>query len=131
METKRVSARYRGGLIPAEFKFTLEPPFTLEVDVPDIFNCLVTAGDLFEAFKKVRVKARELNLEFECNGAKRNVFPSRMSRSMAGGKLAYELTMGKQARKTDMVDIFDFSGGEISSPEDQEKFYSDWLQSLG
>lgn len=55
-----------------------------------------------------------------------------MSRQMGQGLIAYEYTMGKQTRKEDMVQIFDFEDKEINyTPEEQEQNFYLWLNSFG
>ncbi len=50
---------------------------------------------------------------------------------MAGGLLAYELKLGEQALKKDIVNIFDHDEADIvGSPEDQADFFKKWLGSL-
>lgn len=64
-------------------------------------------------------------------GAKRNVYPSRLSSQMAGGLLAYELKLGEQALKKDIVNIFNYDESDIvESPEEQADFFKKWLGSL-
>ena len=88
------------------------------------------ADDFFEAFCQVRQQLETDSLIPFCYGASLNVYPSRMSRQMASGTVAYVLTMGKSAETR--VKIFD-SGPDVkpASVDNQKKFYADWLASLG
>jgi hypothetical protein len=65
----------------------------------------------------------------QCYGASRQCFPSGMSRSMgAAGLRIYKLELGRHARLADLVDLFDEGPDlEVSSVEEQERFYEDWL----
>ena len=86
-------------------------------------------NNLFECFSQIR--ASHPDIVFLCKGAKRNVFPSRMSSQMAGGLLAYELKLGEQALKNNTVNIFDHDESDIiESPEEQAEFFKKWLGSL-
>ncbi|WP_444907448.1 hypothetical protein ACJJIR_04265 [Microbulbifer sp. SSSA008] len=130
METKSVKAKIKGKLFFADFYYTASSPWRLKIEVPQIFNFSVEAEDLFEAFKLARDEADNIGLRFVCNGSRKNVYPSPMSRDMSGGIVAYELTMGQQALRKDVVRIFDETDEELSSTTDQEKYYKDWLASL-
>jgi hypothetical protein len=61
--------------------------------------------DLFEALADLRQSLEEQGIRLFCNGARTDVWPSGMSRSMSGGRKAYVLRLGTHAR--DLVDIFD------------------------
>ena len=66
-----------------------------------------------------------------CNGASLDVFPSGMARSMGGGLRAYRLTLGKQALREDLVDIFELDDVFVpSSVESQDAHFDVWLGSL-
>lgn len=90
-----------------------------------------SGDDLFDAFCEVRSKLQSIGLIPFCYGASLDVYPSRMSREMAGGGRAYRLTLGKPASRDDLVDIFD-SGPDVmpASVENQREFFNDWLASL-
>ncbi|OCG25492.1 hypothetical protein A9G11_02155 [Gilliamella sp. wkB108] len=68
-------------------------------------------------------------MTFLCKGAKQNVYPSRMSRDMAGGRVAYEYQQGKNASTDDLVSIFDFEDKDIVSPEKQQESFWAWIRS--
>jgi hypothetical protein len=130
METKVVKAKMKRENYLAKFYFTTSPPWKLKIEIPRIFYFSEEAEDLFEALKLARNRASSVGLEFICNGARKNVYPSPMSRDMSGGIVAYELTMGQQALRKDIVKLFDETDSEISSVADQEEYYKDWLASL-
>jgi hypothetical protein len=54
-----------------------------------------------------------------------------MALQMGAGEAAYRLTMGEQARRENLVAIFD-TGPDINPvfPTDQTSFYEHWLASL-
>ena len=64
------------------------------------------SDDCFSALQDIRRVLEEDGLAAYCYGSSRNVFPSGMSRSMGGGRKAYRLSLGKQGRMADLVDIF-------------------------
>ncbi len=50
---------------------------------------------------------------------------------MASGLLAYELKLGEQALKNNIVNIFDHDEVDIvKNPDDQAEFFKEWLSSL-
>lgn len=82
----------------------------------DYFSCLV------ELRKKVPY------IKFLCKGAKINVYPSSMARQMSQGMLAYELIIGTQATRDNIVHTFDFDDNDISeNPDEQKDFYKNWI----
>ena len=111
-------------------------------EVSDVGNrCLLTcryrdktisaeAADFFDALVSIRRQLQPEGLMPYCYGASLNVFPSGMARDMGQGLRAYKLTMGKHARTTDLVDIFDEGTDVVPVDVDaQEQFYRDWLES--
>lgn len=87
----------------------------------------ITGSDVFSCFCKIR--NHFLDIVFMCKGAKRNVYPSSMSRDMSGGVAAYELHGGKHSKREDLVNIFDFENEDIVSPLDQKDYFLSWAQS--
>ena len=90
-----------------------------------------SADDFFEALCALRRQLQTDGLIPFCYGASLNVFPSAMSRQMSSGLSAYRLTLGKQALRADLVQIF-AQGHDVipASVEHQQQFFDDWLKSL-
>ncbi|GAB3105675.1 hypothetical protein G8770_08695 [Aestuariicella hydrocarbonica] len=130
MEKKLVKSKLNDSFIYSEFEYSIKPPWTLKITVANTFDFSCVAADLFEAFVKARKEASKINLYFLCNGARENVYPSPMMKSMAGGAIAYTLTIGQQARRNDTVKVFEETEEEIASVEGQRQFYERWLTSL-
>lgn len=88
--------------------------------------------DFFEALIEVRKTLEKENILLLVYGASKNVWPSGMGRSMGAGLRAYKMTMGKQALREDLVDIFG-SGPDVqpATIAEQEKYKNDWFASLG
>ena len=52
-----------------------------------------------------------------------------MSSQMSLGVKAYELTLGKQALRSDLVSIFDYEENNLTNePKVQEDFFMRWLR---
>ena len=77
------------------------------------FKKTYSDNDLFLCLAQTRRDFPEI--KFLCKGAKLNVFPSRMCSQMSNGAVAYEMTVGKQATRNDIVHIFDFDDQNISN----------------
>lgn len=105
-----------------------DDPITIETNL-DGNKISCTGSNLFECFSKLRVELPDV--KFLCKGAKLNVYPSRMTSQMAGGLLAYELTLGKQALRENLVNIFDPEEEDIvQNPDEQKDYFMKWIKSL-
>ena len=89
------------------------------------------ARDLFEAMIALRKELEKSRRQLLCAGARFDVFPSGMSRSMSGGRKAYKHRLGITPEKTDLVDIFEYAELEsVSSVEQQVEFHKKWIASI-
>lgn len=87
--------------------------------------------NFFSALQVLRGELEKKDIQLECNGAAKNVYPSPMQMSMGSGRKAYKLCMGQQAKISDVVDIFDYEEGlDFVYMEDQSKYYAEWLKSV-
>ncbi|WZO98462.1 hypothetical protein EP7_000041 [Isosphaeraceae bacterium EP7] len=124
-----------GAIVPGEFLLWDEAPENAEqVRVRLHFRneeIAREADEYFSALLLIRSDLEALGLIPRCYGASRNVFPSGMSRGMGVGDRAYKLTLGRQARTIDLVNLFD-EGPDVDpvSIEAQELYFREWLRSL-
>jgi len=89
-------------------------------------------GDYFESLIKIRENLEARDWKILCNGARVDVYPSRMSRQMSMGLKAYTLKLGVQASLRDLVDILDEAELEkIGTIVEQINNYRLWVSSLG
>ena len=89
------------------------------------------ADDCFAALQTIRRAAEDRNWKICCQGARRDVRPSAMSRQMGGGIMAYVLEMGQPGRMDSTVEIFDAAAPEsYSTVADQEAYAQAWFESL-
>ncbi len=89
------------------------------------------APNLCEALSLLRKQLESQSCQLLCNGSRRNVIVSGMSRQMSGGRKAYVVNLGEPASRESIVDIFDYAGpNEVSSIKDQQEFYKRWVDSL-
>ena len=50
---------------------------------------------------------------------------------MTSGLMPYELIMGKQAKHSDLVNIFDYDDNNLTNkPGEQKIFFEEWVKSL-
>ena len=95
----------------------------------DNFNKVYREKDIYACFAKLRTDFP--HIVFLCKGAKINVMPSRMASQMSAGLVAYEMTLGKQASREDIVHIFDYEENNLTNnPKEQIDFFKMWLASL-
>lgn len=87
--------------------------------------------NFFSALHALRKEFETINIQIVCNGAVKNIYPSPMQMSMGSGRKAYKLSMGQQAKNSDVVDIFDYEEGlDFVNIEEQSKYYAEWLKSV-
>lgn len=88
--------------------------------------------DLFKSLKLIRAYFETYGSKLLCNGARVDVYPSGMSRGMGRGRKAYVLVQGRQARRENLVDIFDYAEPNmVDTIGAQEAYYKNWVTSLG
>ncbi|MDG9923344.1 MULTISPECIES: hypothetical protein [unclassified Pseudomonas] len=106
-----------------------EQPASVRAIFADGNELTGTGADIFSSFLNLRESLP--GCIFQCKGAKINVHPSRMSSQMGGGLIAYELSMGYPAKRSDLVNIFtpDTVKDEVL-PAEQREFFKRWIQSL-
>ena len=86
--------------------------------------------DYFEALQNLRKRLERKDIELLCLGARKDVWPSAMSRDMGKGVKAYVCQIGKPSN--DLVDIFEVDEHmEYSSVEEQVEYHKKWFESLG
>jgi hypothetical protein len=88
------------------------------------------ARDIFDAFESLRELFEGDGVQLLCAGARPDVRPSGMSRSMSGGRKAYVLGSKGQGSINDLVDIFEYADRDVvGTVREQREFYATWLAS--
>ncbi|KTT28881.1 hypothetical protein [Pseudomonas rhizoryzae] len=106
--------------------FYITHPPTVNLRLSDGKEITSEGSTIFDAFMKIRKKLPEFI--FQCKGAQLNVHPSSMSSQMSNGLAAYELQLGKPARRDDIVNIFaPAQVDEAIDPDIQVEFFKKWL----
>ena len=87
--------------------------------------------DLFDILTILRDDLERLGFTLLCMAARRDVFPSGMSRSMAGGRKAYVHRLGSPAVQGDLVDVLDTAPPHlVGTVQEQAHFHESWISSL-
>lgn len=127
MDFRALSIISQGTFKKAGLLYTIDPP-CIQLKLNDS-NFISAGDDLYSCLANLRKQLPDV--EFLCKGSKINVHPSRSTRQMTAGLLAYELTMGEQARRSDLVNIFDYDDNNLTNePGEQNSFFEAWLTSL-
>jgi hypothetical protein len=112
-------------------EFSLSPPWVIEFTCSNTPKIIFSDNDLFECLIQLRQKMVQKSCIPLCNGARRDVYPSRMSREMGGGIMGYVHQLNKHPTNDDLVNIFDYAEPNILvSVDEQKKFHRLWLDSL-
>lgn len=118
-------------VVEAMIDIASDPPWTIELTAPGIPKLTSKNRDLFECLIDLRKELVKYSCRPLCNGARLNIHASSMSREICGGEVAYILQLGKQAKREDVVNIFEYAEPHlIASVDEQQKFYHNWIKSL-
>jgi len=105
MNTQKIKVAIGNQRLEVTVKYSVEN-LSMTFSEAENFKKIYTGKDIFVCLAKVR--ADFPHITFLCKGAKINVMPSRMASQMSNGLVAYEMTLGKQASRADIVHIFDY-----------------------
>ncbi|WP_349735281.1 hypothetical protein [Pseudomonas jessenii] len=112
-------------------KVAMSEPWVVSFSQSDLGETRYESDDLFKSLLLLRAALEEKGHKLLCNGSRKNVVVSGMSRQMSGGRKAYLVKIGKQARRDNLVDIFDcVDSSFVGTVEQQIEFYREWLRSL-
>ena len=104
-------------------------PTDISISIQSNSGCCgkFSGDDFYDCLGKIRLAFPDT--AFLCKGSKVNVRPSSMSSQMCLGVKAYEMTLGKTASRSDMVDIFEYEEHDLTNdPQAQKDFYMRWRQ---
>ncbi len=95
-----IKAKLPNGTV-RDFRFAVphQRPSVLEYQGPDGIARICEGHDLFQALVQVRQEFEQEGYRLLCVGSRRDVTPSRMSRSMSGGRKAYIVRRGYPLRR--------------------------------
>ena len=132
IEKKEVKVQLKDGTTTkALIEVDLETPGWLNFKCSDLETREFHGDDLYGTFNRLRAWIDKVGAKLLCNGARIDVAPSGMSRSMGGGRKSYVLRLSQPSRSDDLVDIFEYAGPEkIGTMEQQQDYYKEWVSSL-
>jgi hypothetical protein len=118
-----------GGLSSLAVEVPEFPPWRLMVSGLGFSEREFHGRDLFESLNELRIELEKSGCQLLCAGARVDVFPSGMSRSMGGARKAYVLPFGTPA--TELLDIFDNAEPAlVGTVVQQQEYHSKWVHSL-
>jgi hypothetical protein len=130
---RNIKARFANGEL-GEYRVLVaeKSPWQLHYTGPDGVTHHAEDTDLYRALQLMRQHLEKEGTQLLCAGARPDVVPSGMSRSIGGGRKAYVIRMGVPANNiADLVDIFDDARSElVGSVGQQRAFVEAWLHSL-
>ncbi len=129
-EEHRIDALSADGRVePLVVSPSAEPPWRLAVTGLGMRAETFEGEDLFGALLKLRERLEGLGWRLLCAGARRDVYPSGMARSMGSARKAYVSELGKPA--TELVDIFgEAPPSQVGTLDEQRRFRQKWISSL-
>lgn len=121
--------RADGAIVSIEVEASSAPPWTITVRGGGFDERSFSADDLFKALVKWRQEIDAQGSRLLCAGARLDVTPSGMSRTMGGARKAYIIKIGQPA--TMKVDIFDHAdAAQVATVSEQQRFADEWIASL-
>ena len=125
-ETKSIRAQ----LLISEESLNNGDKVSIELSLNNKSVFFIEEDNFFVALQSLRGELEKSQMQILCNGAALNVYSSPMQMAM-GGRKAYILTKGEQARMDKIVDIFDKDRVlKYTTVKKQKKYYFEWLESL-
>ena len=98
---------------------------------PDGRQWAAAGEDLHESLLALRRGLEADGILLCCNGARRNVHGSGMSRSMSGGEVAYALRRWRRSDVRDLVEVLDPAHcKDVVTIEEQQAWYEAWLRTV-
>ncbi len=114
-----------------KLKVSNSEPWLIELDCPNLGIKKYKGDDLFDALLLMRKSLEKVGIQVLCNGSRKNVFSSGMSRSMGGGRKAYIIKIGSPVKSDSLVDIFEYAEPNlIANISEQNDYFNEWVNSL-
>jgi hypothetical protein len=124
--------RLSGTILAEEIADGLRSRYFVEIECDQKIVRGESDRGFFDALCNARLVLESEGVLLCCNGASEEVYPSPMIESMGPAILAYRTTIGRQALRKDLVNIFDSdNSAKPASVEQQRLFHQKWLESLG
>lgn len=107
-----------------------EPEPEVQITLVDSSRYVGSGSDFFQALLECRRQLDELNIQLNCNGARRDVFPSAMQSQTGLARRAYLVTFPRSKYRPPVVDIFGPSNdlAALATVEEQLAWHKRWLE---
>jgi hypothetical protein len=130
-ETKLVQVRAPDGAIKeCSIEIIVTPSCKLLLSGVKLESKEFSGEDVFEALVQLRLGLEKMGYQLLCAGARPDVWPSGMGRSMGAGRKAYITRLDAPSRKADLLDIFDYARPElVGSVAQQKSFHETCVES--
>jgi hypothetical protein len=120
-----------GAFEDCEIEVANRPPWKLVFSGCGLVRKEFASGDLFAALVALRQELEASGFCLLCQGARKDVYPSGMSRSMSGGRKAYILRIGSPSKASDLVNIFDDAEhDQIGTVHEQNAYHKLWIDHI-
>jgi len=131
-ETKTLFIKHKdSSVLECDVSIPTSPPWKISLSIACDKKKEYESHDLFSALLDLRQELEKSGCKLLCNGGRRNIIISSMSRDMGGGRKAYLVNLGVRPTNNDLVDIFDYAEEQfIYSVREQKKFQKKWFKSL-
>jgi hypothetical protein len=132
IRVQHVQARLPNGTLrDFDIEVSIRAPWTLVFQAFDGTIRRLQARDLFEALQEMRKELEIAGCQLLCAGARHDVTPSSMSRSMGGGRKAFIVHIGRPADRAEMVDIFEYAEpAVVGTVQQQRDYFQAWKESI-
>lgn len=129
-DSREVRVREPDGQISScRLRFPQYEPWYLVFEMPGREPINIESNDLFDCLCELRVILEEDGKQILCQGSRRNVYPSSMSREMSGGRVAYEHHL--QQPTSVRLDILDpAAGDDLATVAQQKEYIRQWRESI-
>jgi hypothetical protein len=116
----------------ASFEWDIEKPHYLTLHLVSGRSFTASGSDFFESLCAIREHELEPGGIIPlCNGARLDVYPLGMSRSMSGARTASVLKMNQQTQREDLVEIFAPAlAGSVATVREQREYFREWFKSV-
>src|SRR6266545_3267814 len=116
----------------ASFEWDIEKPHHLTLRLASGESFTANGPDFFESLCAIREHELEpRGIIPLCNGARLDVYPLGMSRSMSGARTASVLKMDHQTERADLVGIFaSASADSVTTVHEQREYFREWCKSV-
>ncbi len=125
-----VPAVQGGSRLLARIRFSDGEPCVVEASIGPDPPIRGEGSDLFDALAAVRRQLDTRSVLLQCNGSRRDVYPSQMQRQATSGRRAYVLNLPRSPARPPTVDIFDTAPPDsvLASVDEQRAWFDQWVQ---